>query len=160
MYMYMYLYIGVCCVCVYMYFYCADSEAMITRGEVKGQARSCLPDRSDVLCTCAVSTLEGICQSILNGDITVKELHKVTSRMDHMEKLCSATKSGNLEKKGKEYDMIMAAIKARLMEYKAFTNRKNLLGSLCQGVIIEVKGNFDFVRVHRVVNTNICTCII
>ena len=144
------MWVHVCvCVCVYnhvyMYFYYADSEAMITRGEVKGQTRSCLPDRSDVLCTCAVSTLEGICQSILSGDITVKELHKITSRMDHMEKLCSAMKSGNLEKKGKEYDVIMDAIKARLREYKAFTNRKNLLGSLCQGIIVNVKGKFGIV---------------
>ena len=116
---------------------------MITRGEVKGQARSCLPDRSDVLCTCAVSTLEGTCQNILSGDITVEDLHKITKRMDHMEKLCSATKSGNLEKKGKDYNTIVAAIKTRLQEYKAFTNRKNLLGSLCQGVIVKVKGKFD-----------------
>ena len=127
---------------------------MITRGEVKGQARSCLPDRSDVLCTCAVSTLEDVCRSILSGDITVKELHKITKRMDHMERLCSATKSGNLEKKGKAYDTIVAAIKTRLHEYEAFTNRKNLLGSLCQGVIVKVKGRFEMIYYIMVLIAN------
>lgn len=121
---------------------------MITRGEVKGQDRSCLPDRSNILCTCAMSTLEGVCRSILSGDITVKELYKITKRMDHMERLVSATKSGNLEKKGKEYGTVVAAIKARLQEYEAFTNRKNLLGSLCQGVIIKVKGRFEMINLH------------
>jgi hypothetical protein len=89
--------------------------------------------------------LEGICLNILSGDITVKELYKITRRMDHMERLCSATKSGNLEKKGKEYGTIVAAIKIRLQEYEAFINRKNLLGSLCQGVIVKVKGRFEII---------------
>ena len=118
----------------------------------KNQARSCLPERSEMMCTFAVSTLEAVCRNICSGDITVRDLQMIIERKDHMEKLCSALKSRNLEKRGKEYDSMKAAIEARINEYTVFMNRKNLLGSLCRGITVEVAG---------VLNVKlICCCII
>lgn len=124
------------CVCV-----CTESEVMI-KIEGKNQARSCLPDRSEMMCTFAVSTLDGVCRSICSGDIVVRELQMIIERKDQMEKLCSAVKSGNLDRRGKEYDTMKAALDDRIKEFIAFMGRKNLLGGLCRGVTVNVTGMF------------------
>ena len=92
------------------------------------------------MCTLAVSTLEDVCQNVCSGDITVGDIKKINNRKDHMEKLCSAVKSGDLDKLGEEYGLVKKAIEARVNEFNAFTIRKQLLGSLCQGVTIKVSG--------------------
>ena len=111
--------------------------------EGKNQACSCLPERSEMMCTFAVSTLEGACRNICSGDITVRDLRMIIERRDHMEKLCSAVKSGNLDRRGKEYDIMKAAIDIRIKEFLAFMGRKNLLGGLCRGVTVNVIGKFN-----------------
>lgn len=108
------------------------------RGKKYGQ--SCLPERSTILCGCAISTLDGVCESIVSGCIIVKELENISKKKDQMEKLCSAARSANLDKKGEEYDKFMMALESRLKEYRAFINRRNLLGNLCKGVTIDVTG--------------------
>jgi hypothetical protein len=108
--------------------------------EGKNQELSCLPERSELMCTFAVSTLEDVCRDICSGDIKVRELRMIIERRDHMEKLCSAVKSGNLDRQGKEYDMMKAAIDTRINEFVAFMGRKNLLGGLCRGVTVTVTG--------------------
>ena len=116
-----------------------ESEAMM-KIEGQNQAHSCLPHRSEIMCTLAVSTLEDVCRNVCNGDITVGDIKKIENRKEHMEKLCSAVKSGDLDKLGEEYDFVKKAVEARMNEFKAFTTRKQLLGSLCQGVTIKVSG--------------------
>lgn len=110
--------------------------------EDKNQALSCLPERSELMCTSAVSTLEDVCQNICSGDIVVRDLQLIIERRDHMEKLCSAVKSGNLDRQGKEYDTMKAALDTRIKEFIAFLGRKNLLGGLCQGITVTVTGKF------------------
>lgn len=110
------------------------------RIEGRNEARSCLPHKSEMMCTFAVSTLEEVCRSICSGDITVKEIEMICQRKEHMEKLCSALKSGTLDRRGEEYERIKAAIEMRENELKAFKNHKSLLGHLCQGISVEVTG--------------------
>ena len=102
--------------------------------------RSCLPEQSSILCGCAISTLDSVCNSILSGCLTVKDLQTIARKMDQMEKLCSAAKSSSLDKKGKEYDRIKTALETRLTEYRAFSNRRELLGNLCNGIDVHVSG--------------------
>ena len=106
----------------------------------KNQGHSCLPERSSLLCGLATSTLDAVCDSINSGNITVRDLDCISGKWDQMEKLCSAAKTGNLEKKGKEYSKIKRALETRLNEYEAFVNRKELLGKLGNGVTVRVTG--------------------
>ena len=110
------------------------------RVEGKNQAHSCLPDKSEMMCTFAVSALEDVCRNICSGDIIVRDIQMIIQRKDHMEKLCSAVKSRNLDKQGKDYELVKAAIETRINEFKAFMNRKHLLGSLSQGITVHVSG--------------------
>ena len=104
------------------------------------KACSCLPHRSEVMCTSAVSVLEDICKNIYNGGITVRDMEMILQRKDQMEKLCSALVSGHLNKQGAEYERIKEAIETRIKELRAFKVHKDLLGSLCQGVTVTVSG--------------------
>lgn len=117
----------------------AGSEGMITR-DGKNRGQSCLPDRSSILCGCAISTLDVVCESIDNGCITIKELGSISKKIDQMEKLCSAAKTGSLEKKGEEYNRFMITLDTRLRECKAFFTRQELLGNLCKGIPVDVAG--------------------
>lgn len=96
---------------------------------------SCLPERSSVLCGCAVSTLESISHKIIRGDITIEDLQKIDRRRDNMDKLLDAMT-------GKECDATKTALIFRLREYRTFTERRELLGNLGKGVSshINVKG--------------------
>ena len=110
--------------------------------EGKSHCRSCLPEQSSILCGCAISTLDSVFDNILSGCITVKDLQTIVRNMDQMERLCSAATSGSLEKKGEEYDRIKMALETRQTEYRAFVNRRELLGNLCNGVDIHVSGMY------------------
>lgn len=114
--------------------------------EGKNQELSCLPDWSEMMCTFAVSTLEGVCRDICSGDIKVRDLQMIIERRDHMEKLCSAVKSRNMDRRGKEYDVVKTAIDTRIKEFIAFMGRKNLLGGLCRGVTVNVTGMLIFLK--------------
>lgn len=127
------------CLRLYIKINVTGSEGMIER-RGKNHDQSCLPEKSTILCGCAISTLDAVCDSIVSGCITVNELENIAKKIDQMEKLCSAAKSANLDKKGEEYDKFMMALTSRLTEYRAFINRRNLLGNLCKGVTINVTG--------------------
>lgn len=110
---------------------------MIQR-DSKNRSHSCLPERSSVLCGCAISTLDAVCDSIEDGSIVLKDLQSISEKLDQMEKLCSAVMTGSLEKKGEKYVRFKDIVHIRLMEYKAFNLRRNLLGNLCEGVAAHV----------------------
>ena len=108
----------------------------------KNRGHSCLPEQSSLLCGLAISTLDACCDSIDSGDIRVKELQLISRRRDQMEKLCSAARTGSLEKKGEEYQRIKMALDTRINEYIMFMNRRELLGNLCNGVTVHVVGEY------------------
>lgn len=108
----------------------------------KNRGHSCLPEQSSLLCGLAISTLDSYCDSIDNGDINVKDLQLITRKKDQMEKLCSAARTGSLEKKGEEYQAIKIALDTRIKEYTMFLNRRELLGNLCNGVTVNVAGKY------------------
>ena len=130
----MYMYIDLMLTFLYK-----ESEAMI-RIEGKNEARSCLPHKSEMMCTLAVSTLEDVCQNVCTGHIVVKDMEMILHRKDHMERLCSALKLGSLDRQGGEYDLIKAELEKRENELRAFKNHRSLLGHLCQGVTVKVSG--------------------
>ena len=109
---------------------------------IKRDGHSCLPEQSSLLCGLAISTLDAYCDSINNGGIHVKDLQLISRKRDQMEKLCSAARTGSLEKKGEEYQRIKTALDARMKEYTVFINRRELLGNLCNGVTVNVAGEY------------------
>ena len=112
---------------------------MIMRDE-NNQKHPYLPERSNLLCRSAISTLYAVCNSISSGDILVQDLKLISRKRDQMETLLSAIKTGNLEKKGEEYNKIKMALDTRIKEQTMFINRHKLLGALCNGVIVPVAG--------------------
>ena len=115
----------------------------------KNRGQSCLPERSSILCGCAISTLDVVCENIDSGCITIEELQSISKKLDQMEKLCSAAKTGSLEKKGEAYKRFKSALDTRLREHKAFLTRKELLGNLCKGVTVDVAGMTKYVTCTR-----------
>ena len=101
-----------------------------------------LPEQSNLLCGFAISTLDAVCNNISSGDILVQDLNLISRKRDQMETLLSAVKTGNLEKKGEEYDKIKIALDTRIEEQTMFMNRHKLLGALCNGVIVPVAGEY------------------
>ena len=108
----------------------------------KNRGHSCLPEQSSLLCGLAISTLDAYCDSIDSGDICVKDLQLIARKRDQMEKLCSAARTGSLEKKGEEYQRIKMALDTRIREHNMFMNRRELLGNLCNGVTVPVAGEY------------------
>ena len=108
--------------------------------EDRNRASSFMPDRCEIMCTSAVSTLEGVCQDIFSGDITLKDTDMILQRKVHMQKLCSAVKSGDLDKQGKEYELVKKSIEERIVELKTFKAQKDYLVRLCHGITVTISG--------------------
>lgn len=106
-------------------------------------AQSCLPEDCYEMCVRAHSTLELVCRNIIEGDITVNELQKISAKMDQMKRLCrAASVSENQEPQQQQFAFkgIKAALEQRMDEYKAFTRRKEHLGTLCSAIDVNIKG--------------------
>ena len=120
-------------------FICTESEALMTQ-EIGDRLQSCLPEWCTVVCTCADSTLDDICDRLRTGIVTLEELKKITEKRDQLQALCSA----HINRKDKQYTQKTAALKQilqqRIKEQQRFTRTRELLGFLCGRISVKVLG--------------------
>ena len=79
-----------------------------------------------IICTCALSQFEGICNKILSGDVTMNELDVIKPREKQMAKLCEVVTAttGSMKESLTAYTL-KTNIDARLKEFKYFTTFKD-----------------------------------
>jgi len=121
--------------------YTANESLISTEDGTTDQ--SCLPEDCCMMCVRAHSNLEVVCRNIIEGDITINELQKISAKMDQMKRLCrAASVSENQEPQQQQFafEGIKAALEQRMDEYKAFTRRKEHLGTLCSAIAVNIKG--------------------
>jgi len=122
----------------------ANESLISTEGGT--DAHSCLPEDCCVMCVRAHSNLEVVCRQIIEGDITINELQKISDKMEQMKRLCTAASvSGNQEPQQKQFafEDIKTALEQRMDEYEAFRKRKEHLGTLCSEITVNIKGIED-----------------
>lgn len=85
-----------------------------------------------IICTCAVSKLDEVCQQIKSGKISVKELKKIKEQESQMEKLCDARAAGNSSKEGKSLTLfeLEKLVAKRLKEYDYFKKYREQLNHI------------------------------
>ena len=129
--------------------YCLSlaNESLIST-EDGNTAQSCLPEDCYVMCVRAHSSLEEVCRQIIEGSISIKELQKISSKMEQMKRLCTAASTNGNQKQEPQqqqfaFQNIKAALDQRMDEYKAFNRRKEhlvTLVTLCSRINVKVKG--------------------
>lgn len=81
---------------------------------------------------CARSCLEGMCEEIQSGKVTIEDLQKVSKNRIQMKRLCSAVSSS---KEGNDlYKSVEAAVAKRLEECEALRRRIEVLSHLCRQI--------------------------
>ena len=98
-----------------------------------------------MMCVRAHSSLEEVCRQIIEGSISIKELQKISSKMEQMKRLCTAASTNGNQKQEPQqqqfaFQNIKAALDQRMDEYKAFNRRKEHLATLCSRITVKVKG--------------------
>ena len=87
---------------------------------------SCLHDGTTLMCTIAESAVNNMSQRVRSGDITMKELDRISDdvRKKRIKKLCSAIGEMGIEE----------AMDEKLNEAKAFNRHRETLGLICDSV--------------------------
>ena len=112
-----------------MYLFCLlENEALVSKG-----GQSCLHEGTIVLCAIADSTIGNMCKRISSGDITMRELNRISdpARVKQMKKLCVAAGEHGIEE----------ALEQKLSEQQHFRRHREAIGRICDHVLdIHVKG--------------------
>ena len=98
-----------------------------------------------MMCVYAHTNLEQVCKQLIEGSISIKELQKISSKMEQMKRLCTAASTNGNQKQEPQqqqfaFQNIKAALDQRMDEYKAFNRRKEHLATLCSRITVKVKG--------------------
>ena len=101
-----------------------------------------------IICTCALSQFEGICNKILSGHITIDELDVLQPREKQMIKLCTVVTGTVGVKKGHSPfpspEVLKKNMNARLKESEYFTGFKSQLHHFITYLkTVSVKGNIQ-----------------
>ena len=99
---------------------------------VSKSGESCLHEGTALMCTIADSTISNMSKKVQSGDITMKELDRISDdiRM-RIKKLCSAIGEKGIEE----------ALKEKLSEARAFNRHRETLGLICDSVTdVHVQG--------------------
>lgn len=100
--------------------------------QVGKKGKECnLSDNCSVLCTCAETTLEKLCDKIKSGKITLDELRRVKNKRDCFYELCIANNSP---------DNMKLILQQKFDEYDEFYRQLDYIGQICDKVTINVKG--------------------
>lgn len=91
-----------------------------------------IPDEYHFAGVCAQSCLEGMCEKLQTGEITIEDLQKVRKNHDQMKRLCLAVSSGGERKV--LYNSVEIAVEKRLEECAAFNVRHEVLSHLCHHI--------------------------
>ena len=109
---------------------CIENEVLVSKG-----GESCLHEGTTLMCTIADSTIGNMCRRIRSGDITMKELDRISDsvRRKRMKKLCSAVGEEGVEE----------ALEQKLNEARAFNRHRETLGRICDYVTdVHIKGMY------------------
>ena len=101
-----------------------------------------------IICTCALSQFEAICNKLLSGQITMDELDVIQPREKQMIKLCTVVTGTAGVKKGHSpfpsSDVLKKNMNARLKEFEYFTGFKSQLHHFITHLkTVSVEGNIQ-----------------
>ena len=110
--------------------------------ESKSQLKEGLPPECHLACMCAVSKLQKVCDQIVSGNVTMKELENINKHPEQMKRLCdaAATESNQTQKQQLQYKTVSNAVKERLEEYREFKGYQGRLSHLCTKIHFAVQG--------------------
>ena len=91
--------------------------------------REGIPTEYHVAGICAQSCLEGMCENLRNGEITVQDLQMVREYQEQMKRLCLAVSSS--DERTDLYTCVKGAVEKRLEECNAVNIRREVLSHLC-----------------------------
>ena len=100
---------------------------------VSKSGESCLHDGTALMCTIADSTVSNMSRRVRSGDITMKELDRISDdvRRKRINRLCSAIGEKGIEE----------ALDEKLHEARAFNRHRETLGLICDSVTdVRVQG--------------------
>ena len=93
-----------------------------------------IPEQYHITGICACSCLEGMCEKLQNGEVTIEDLHNVRSCRDQMKRLCSAVSSSKEGNDLTMYKSVEAAVTKRVEECEALRRRIEVLSHLCRQI--------------------------
>lgn len=94
--------------------------------------REGIPNQYHIAGICARSCLEGTCEKLQSGEITIEDLQNIRNYREQMKRLCSAVSSS---KEGNDlYKSVEAAVAKRLEECEALKRRIEILSHLCRQI--------------------------
>ena len=109
----------------------------MTRESRHGQV-SCLPQNCIDACAVAKSIFTDLCDRVMKGTVTVKELEKIFRRKEHIGSLCAAV-YGDM-KDILEFTALKTSIGQRMAEFEALHSHRGQLDVVCRFITIPVTG--------------------
>ena len=91
--------------------------------------REGIPEQYHIAGICAQTCLEGKCEKLQSGEVTIEDLNNVRNCRDQMKRLCSAVSTGN-----SLYKSVETAVIKRLEECEALKRRVEILSHLCRQI--------------------------
>ena len=85
-----------------------------------------------LICLCALSQFQSICEKITTGDITISELTQINDKQSQMNKLCEAVANASessLPSKSRfpTFNQLQKSLQQRLKEYEHFKEYVSVL---------------------------------
>ena len=117
-----------------MFFLLLASQLEIKKG---------LQEDWQLIVTCALSQLEGVCRKIQSGNVTIKELEHIESKQGQMNKLCEAVGSTMASVSLTQASELQGNIAQRLKEYAHFTEYTSRLEHFLNHIGEVVTGEWD-----------------
>ena len=105
-----------------------ENEVLVSKS-----GESCLLEGTALMCTIADSTISSMSERVRSGDITMKELDRISDDIirKRIKKLCSAIGEKGIEE----------ALEKKLSEARAFNRHRETLGLICDSVTdVHVQG--------------------
>ena len=107
-----------------------------------------------LICMCALSQFQALCNKISSGTITVGELNLIYTRKTQMKKLCEVANSNDKVKNdshdeiSSDFDLLSHYLEFQLNEFRCFTNYKDQMIHLITHLhSIDVIGKLKFTSV-------------
>ena len=88
-----------------------------------------LSQECQIACVCAVSKFRDICEHIQSGNITVLDLHKMSTHRELVERLCKAVEDEGLTSK-----VVSAVLDQRVREFLFIERRQQVYQAICNWI--------------------------
>ena len=92
-----------------------------------------LPEECRVVCACASSKFEEICNRLEKANVSFKELRKMKDKEKQVQRLCEAvTESENSQL---SYEKVVCSLNQRLKEFSHFSRRRQAYLEICKWIL-------------------------